>query len=165
MNSELPFSLVKEPNLPFSLITALWRIVALISFPRVLALCEMQITSSQIWTRVFVSISYDGNYYIPSTSKIYKLISPYDKVLRYVLVYRCNKKWDSLWSVDITSTISYGHKTMIKNFLEDHNTHWFIPNIKWLCLITAYLEEFVSQIGLNRHLNWPFKIQKLSFHR
>ena len=33
------------------------------SFPRVLAQCEMQIAASRIWTRVAVSISYEGNHY------------------------------------------------------------------------------------------------------
>ena len=47
------------------------RIVRFIPFPRILALCEMQIVSSRIWTGVAVSISYDGSNYIMSATYNY----------------------------------------------------------------------------------------------
>ena len=78
LNSEFSFSLTgcltkdKEhclsnylpiylPN--YSLSIAGERIIGFRPFTRVLALCEMHIVSSRIWTRVAVSISYDGNHY------------------------------------------------------------------------------------------------------
>ena len=39
------------------------RIIRCIAFPRVLALCEMQIDPSKIWTDASVSITYDDNHY------------------------------------------------------------------------------------------------------
>ena len=42
-------------------------IIGFISFPRVLVLCEMQLVSSRIWTRVTVSIFYDDNHYTTDT--------------------------------------------------------------------------------------------------
>ena len=44
------------------------RIIGFIPFPRVLVLCEMQSTSSRIWTRVAVSISYYNNHYSTGSS-------------------------------------------------------------------------------------------------
>ena len=44
--------------------------MGLIPFPRLLVLCEMQSTSSRIWTRIAVSISYDDNHYTTGTSKL-----------------------------------------------------------------------------------------------
>ena len=45
------------------------RMVGFISFPRILVLCEMQSTSSRIWTRVTVSISYYDSHYTTSIDK------------------------------------------------------------------------------------------------
>ena len=44
------------------------RIIGFITFPRVLILCEMQLASSRIWTRVAVSIPYGNDHYTTSTS-------------------------------------------------------------------------------------------------
>ena len=69
LNSEFSFSKTgcliraEEPTLPYYLPIAGGRIIGFIPFPRVLVLCEMQSTSSSIWTRITVSISYDDNHY------------------------------------------------------------------------------------------------------
>ena len=52
--------MAEEPSLPYYLPIAGGRIIGFIPFPRVLVLCEMQLLSSRIWTRVAESISYDG---------------------------------------------------------------------------------------------------------
>ena len=68
MNSEFSFSYTscltkaEEPSLPYCLPVAGGRIIGFIPFPRVLVLCEMQLVSSRIWTRVAISISYDDNH-------------------------------------------------------------------------------------------------------
>ena len=70
LNSEFSFSKTgcltkaEKPSLPNYLPLVGERIVGFIPFRRVLVLCEMQSTSSRIWTRVAVSISYDDNHYI-----------------------------------------------------------------------------------------------------
>ena len=56
------------------------RIIGFIPFPKVLVLCEMQSVSSEIWTRVAVSISYDDNHYTTATSFI--TISPRSTLAR-----------------------------------------------------------------------------------
>ena len=53
----------EEPRLSYYLPIAGGRIIGFIPFPKVLVLCEMQLASSRIWTRVTVSISYDDNHY------------------------------------------------------------------------------------------------------
>ena len=69
LNSEFSFSYTsyltkaEEPSQPYYLPIAGGRIIGFISFPRVLVLCEMQSVSSEIWTRVAVSISCDDNHY------------------------------------------------------------------------------------------------------
>ena len=73
LNPEFSFNIgchskLKELSWPYHLPIARKRIVGFIPFSRVLALCEMQITSSRIWTRVTVSISNDDNHYTKSTS-------------------------------------------------------------------------------------------------
>ena len=50
----------EEPSRPYYLPTAGERIIGFIPFTGVLVLCEMQLISSRIWTRVAESISYDG---------------------------------------------------------------------------------------------------------
>ena len=73
LNSEFFFSYTscltkaEEPSLPYYLPIAGGRIIEFIPFPRVLVLCEMQLASSRIWTRVAVSISYDDNDYTTGT--------------------------------------------------------------------------------------------------
>ena len=73
LNSEFSFSLTccltkaEEPSLPYYLPIAGGRIIGFIPFPRVLVLCEMQLVSARIWTRVAVSISYDDNHYTTGT--------------------------------------------------------------------------------------------------
>ena len=55
LNSEFSFSLTccltkaEEPSLPYNLPIARGRINGLITFPRVLVLCEMQLVSSSIY--------------------------------------------------------------------------------------------------------------------
>ena len=58
----------EEPSLPYYLPIVGGRMIGVIPFPRVLVLCEMQLASSRIWTRVAVSISYDDNHYTTGTS-------------------------------------------------------------------------------------------------
>ena len=58
----------QEFSLSYYLPKAGERITGFILFPRVLVLCEMQLVSSRIWTRVAVSISYDDNHYTTGTS-------------------------------------------------------------------------------------------------
>ena len=53
----------EELSLPYYLSIAGGRMIELISFPRVLVLCEMPSVSFRIWTRVAVSISYDIKYF------------------------------------------------------------------------------------------------------
>ena len=60
--------MAEEPSLPYYLPIAGKRIIGFIPFPRVLVLCEMQSVSLRIWTRVAMSISYDGNHYTTGTS-------------------------------------------------------------------------------------------------
>ena len=71
LNLELSFSKAEEPSLPYYLPIAGGRIMGFMPFPRVLVQCEMQSVSSSIWTRVFVSISYDDNRYTTGTSNFY----------------------------------------------------------------------------------------------
>ena len=74
LNSEFSFwqfgcrTKTKEPSLLYYLPIAGERII---EFPSVLALCEMQSTSSRIWTCSAVSNSYDGNHYTTGTSKMF----------------------------------------------------------------------------------------------
>ena len=69
LNSEFSFSQTscltkaEELSLPYYLPIAGRRIIGFIPFPRVLVLCETQLASSRIWTRIAVSISYDDNPY------------------------------------------------------------------------------------------------------
>ena len=69
LSSEFSFSLTsclnkaEEPIIPYYLPIAGGRITGFIPFPRVLVLCEMQLVSARIWTRIAVSISYDDNHY------------------------------------------------------------------------------------------------------
>ena len=58
----------EEPSLSYYLPIAGGIIIGFIPFPRVLVLCEMQSVSSRIWTRVAVSIFYDGSHYTTGTS-------------------------------------------------------------------------------------------------
>ena len=77
LNSEFSFSRTsclteaEEPSLPYYLLVAGGRIVGFILFLRALVLCEMQLASSRIWTRVVVSVSYDDNHYTTGTSAIW----------------------------------------------------------------------------------------------
>ena len=67
LNSEFSFSeaghytKVKEYSLPYYLPIAERRIVRFIPFSKIIALCEMQIALSRVWTRVTMSISNDNN--------------------------------------------------------------------------------------------------------
>ena len=73
LNSEFSFSKTscltkaEEPSLSYYLPIAGGRIIGFIPFPRVLVLCEMQLASYRIWTRVTVPISNDGNHYTTDT--------------------------------------------------------------------------------------------------
>ena len=75
LNSEFSFSYTscltkaEEHSLSYYLPIAGGRIIGFIPFPRVLVLCEMQLASSRIWTRVAVSISYDDNHYTTGTPR------------------------------------------------------------------------------------------------
>ena len=69
--------MVKEPSLLYYLPIAGRRIVGFIPFPRILALCEIQIASSRIWARVTVSISYDYIHYTPSAPLVCTCVYPY----------------------------------------------------------------------------------------
>ena len=79
LNSEFSFSetscltKAEEPSLSYYLPIAGGRINGFIHFPRVLVLCEMQLVSSRIWTRVAVSISYDDNHYTTAPPSEYLL--------------------------------------------------------------------------------------------
>ena len=66
LNSKISY--VKEPSLSNYLPIAGRRIVGFIPFPRVLALYEIQTSSSRIWAQVTMSISYDDNHCTTSTS-------------------------------------------------------------------------------------------------
>ena len=57
---------VKEPNLAFNLLLTGREIVWLISFPRILALCEMK--TPHPWFKLNLSIFSNGNYYAISDS-------------------------------------------------------------------------------------------------
>ena len=91
LNSEFSFSLTscltkaEEPSLSYYLPIAGGRIIGFIPFPRVLVQCEMQSTSSRVWTRVAVSISYDDNHY---TTGISILTPPYDNSDCHILYVR-----------------------------------------------------------------------------
>ena len=82
LNSEFSFSLTscltktEEPSLSYYLPIAGGKIIGFIPFPRVLVLCEMQLVSSRIWTRVTVFISYDDNHYTTGTSTLHEVIAP-----------------------------------------------------------------------------------------
>ena len=67
----------EEHSLPYYLPIVGVRIIGFIPFPRVSVLCEMQLVSSRIWTRVVVSISYDDNHY---TTSILYIIQLYVKI-------------------------------------------------------------------------------------
>ena len=58
----------KEPSFPYYLLIAEGRIIGLIDFSVMLALCEMQSPMAKIWTWVPVSISHDSKRYNKSTS-------------------------------------------------------------------------------------------------
>ena len=55
--------MTKERSLPYYEPIAGRKIIGFIPFSRVLALCEIKLASSSIWTRVAVSISYDDKIY------------------------------------------------------------------------------------------------------
>ena len=80
LNLEFSFSLTscltkaEEPSLPYYLPIAGERIIGFIAFPRVLVLCEMQLTWSRIWTRAAMSISYNNNHYTTGTSHFYLFV-------------------------------------------------------------------------------------------
>ena len=57
---------VKELSLPYYLPIAGWEIVGYILFSKLFTLCDVETGSSRIWTRVTVSISYNGNQYTSS---------------------------------------------------------------------------------------------------
>ena len=59
----------EEPKLPYNLTIARETITEFVRFPSVLVLCEMPTTSSRIWTRVAMSISYDDNHYTTDTGR------------------------------------------------------------------------------------------------
>ena len=63
-----PLTKAEEPSLSYYLPIAGGWIIRFTSFLRVLVLCEMQLVSARIWTRVAVSISYDGKHYTMGTS-------------------------------------------------------------------------------------------------
>ena len=96
-NSEYSFSetswfiKAEEPNLPYYLPVAGGRIIGFIHFPMVLVLCEMQLVSSRIWTRVAVSISYDDNHYNTGTSKY--LSKYYTKWSRLAVILSLLMQW------------------------------------------------------------------------
>ena len=92
LNSEFSFSYTscltkpEEPSLSYYLPIAGGRIIGFIPFPRVLVLCEMQLVSARIWTRVAVSISYDDNHYTTGTSRF--LILTNHRLFLYI--YNCS---------------------------------------------------------------------------
>ena len=107
LNSEFSFSKtsnhtkVEESTLPYYLPTAVHKLVGVISFPRVLALCVMQTTTTRIWIQV--TKSYKDNRYIMSASlnqQVYKWI-----------VYEVEL---NIWN----------HITVWKLFVSDRNT-WY----------------------------------------
>ena len=57
---------VKEPSLPYQLLIDGGRIVGFLSFPRLLAQCEMETALLKIWTLIGVSTSYNDKYYVTS---------------------------------------------------------------------------------------------------
>ena len=72
LNSELCFFYtgchckVKEPNLPNYLLIGGGRIIGFMTFPRVLAQCEMQTALSRIWTQITASILFSDDHYTTS---------------------------------------------------------------------------------------------------
>ena len=68
LNSEFSFSKTSCLRKKSALLFTEGRIIGFIPSLRVLVLCEMQLVSVRIWTRVAVSISYDGNHYTTGTS-------------------------------------------------------------------------------------------------
>ena len=98
LNSELSFSSTgcqtkaKELSLLYYLPIAGGRIIGFIPFPRVLALCEMHLVSSWIWTRVTVFISDDHNHY---TCGVWRFLGS-----RWLRARRCCRKLsDSIFLV------------------------------------------------------------------
>ena len=92
LNSQFSFSLnscltkAAKPSLPYYLPIAGGRIIGFIPFPRVLVLCEMQLVSFRIWTRVAVPISYDDNHYTTGTICYLFICFLSGKVCRYPFI-------------------------------------------------------------------------------
>ena len=65
---QLPYQ-GRRAQLPYYLSIAWGRIVEFIPFSRVLALCDMQVAASRIWTRIIESTALDNTRYTTSASK------------------------------------------------------------------------------------------------
>ena len=83
----------------------------------VLVLCEMQLASSRIWTRVAVSISYDDNHYTTGTSRpgyaIWDVLVPTKKQAqklaeKYTVIkfFRLQPEYMGSWRMKVTICIS-----------------------------------------------------------
>ena len=59
---------LKKPIKPYCLLIAGGRVVGILPFPRVSALCKMLTAMSRIRTLITMSISYDNNHYTTNTS-------------------------------------------------------------------------------------------------
>ena len=76
------FLLLNKISLSYHLPITAGRIIELIPFPMVLVLCEMELASSRIWTRVTVSTSYDDSHYTTG-------ITPRFNVKKRQLIFTC----------------------------------------------------------------------------
>ena len=76
---------VKEPRLPYSLSVSGRRVVGFIPCPKVWALCEMQTASSNMWTRVAVSISNSDNHYTMCSTVALRLECMMDSFCLFIL--------------------------------------------------------------------------------
>ena len=145
LNSDFSFSWTsclakaEELSLPYYLLIAGGRIIGFIPFPSVLVLCEMQLVSSRIWTRVTVSISYDDNDYTTGICDTNGSFNPAWKTNIWVNEQEIRK-------ADFTITVD--HMVKIKE-REKKNT-WTLPEGFFKCRVWGWQWDQVWLVHFER---------------
>ena len=143
LNSEFSFSKsgyytkAKEPRLPHYLPLVGRRIVKFIPFPRVSVLCQTEIASFRIRTRVTVSISFDGDHYTASNYQMYKFVC--------VCVCVCRLMLSGKSDVKLAGFISQLETSYVSNHTEES---WYNETV---CLrmniyIYIYIYIYISDV-------------------
>ena len=115
----------------------LWAITgcSFIPFPMVLVLCEMQLVSSRIWTRVAVSISYDDNHYTTGTSIVCEMGGKWPH--RCCFVRSC-KDWGM---IELDGERESGKSMLSARLDDDDDDNLQICGIKYSYLILIIFKQ------------------------